>query len=188
MNCCIGIGQLIKNLYFLLLASIFRLLNKFIYGIKEFENIGKRFYIYKSIINDNIILQSIMKFFGITALSFLYCKYENQQIDHTILNSNNYNLQNWEKSDSYESKNEKSKFPLIYNEVEIDNTKFTAQILFIGFLLAFVELADQFYFLAAPSNTDYWTFEILFASFFIRKIFKTKLYAHQIFSLFFVIF
>ena len=184
MICCIGIGQLNKNLYFLLLATLFMILSNFIYGIEDFKNIfGEKFFAYESILKNHTSLQSLMKYFGIAALSFLLYRYENLQVKNKSKNNNDNN------SDS-ELKNKKPKFFLIHNDIEdeIDNTKYIAQILFIGFLLGFIELIDEFFFLVAPPDTDFWTFEIFFASFFMGKIFKTKLYKHQIFAMIFIIF
>ena len=188
MVCCIGIGKVQKTLWYLLLAASFRSLNHLIYGIRSYKD-TEQIHIYASILKDRKLLQSIMKFFGIAVLSFAYNKMENQEVDNIVLNNNDNNLNVEEKSDKNISKNEKSKFLLIHNEIEteIDNTKYTTQILFIGFLLGFVELMDQFHYLAAPVNSDFWTFEILFTVIFIKKIFKTKLYKHQIFSMFFIV-
>ena len=185
MSCCIGLGKVKNALWYLLLAALFRSLNHLIYGLKDQDGDGEiSFYAHGSILKDHKLLQSIIKFFGITVLSFLYFKIENQEIKKTTLKTD---LNNEEISDSIVSKNENSKFLLIYNEVEIDNEKYISQILFIGFMLGFVELMDQFYYLAAPKGTDYWIFEIFFTAIFIKRIFKIKLYRHQIFSVFFIV-
>ena len=185
MSCCIGLGKVKNALWYLLLAALFRSLNHLIYGLKDQDGDGEiSFYAHGSILKDHKLLQSIIKFFGITVLSFLYFKIENQEIKKTTLKTD---LNKEEISDSIVSKNENSKFLLIYNEVEIDNEKYISQILFIGFMLGFVELMDQFYYLAAPKGTDYWIFEILFTAIFIKRIFKIKLYRHQIFSVFFIV-
>ena len=187
MECCIGIGELDKNLYVLLLAVIFKIVNDFIYGINYPQNIKKKsLNIYDSILKDNLILQSILKYFSISILSFVFYKYGNSNIGNISQNINDYNLNDREKTGRRISQSKK--FFLIHNKLGPDNTKYIVQILFVGFLLVFSELILQFFISVAPSNTDFWTFELLFTVFFIRKIFKNKiLYIHQLFSMFFII-
>ena len=188
MNCCISVGQIHKKLYFLLLAVLYKILRDFVYGVKYTEEFGNTLYIYNSILKDHLAFKSVIKFFGIMVFSFVYNKYESQHIYNTETNnSNNYNVSSREPSNINESN--KDKFSLIHNEVEveIDNTKYTTQILFTIFLLVFVELTVQIYNLFAIVNTDYWSFEIFFTAFFIKKIFKIKLFRHQIFSMIFIL-
>ena len=190
IKCCVGIGQLNKYLYMLLIAALLRLLSDLIYGLNNNDNYKKNpFYIYNSILKNHIILKFIMKFFGVAVLSFFYSQIENQKIVNTEQNNNDYYINQNENLDNNKSKNDTPKILLIHNEIEteIDNTKYIPQILFVGFLLGLVELMDCFYSLVAPPNTDYWTFEILFTVFFIKKIFKNNLYIHQIFSTLFVV-
>ena len=171
MKCCITIGEINKNLYILLLAVLFRVLSDFVYEVKYSSKIfGGSFYFYNSILKDQLILQSIIKFFGTAVLSFVFYYYENHQIN------------------SFLSK-KKKKFNLIHNIAGPNNTKckYITRILFIGFLFGLVELLDELYYSVAILDADYWIFEILFAGFFMRKIFKVKLYLHQIFSMLFIV-
>ena len=70
MKCLIGIGEINKNLYFMLLAVFFQLLSDFIYGVNyPLNNLSKSLYIYNSILKDNLILQSNMKIFKKTILN-----------------------------------------------------------------------------------------------------------------------
>ena len=188
MSCFIGVGELNKNLYILLLAVLFKVFSDFIYGIQYPLSIQENsLYIYESKLKDNLIIQSIFKFFGITVLSFFYYKYENQQVINIEEDSNDNNLNNKEKSNSRVSK--KKKFLLIYNYggPKNDKCKYISQILLMGFLLVFLELIIQFFNSVAPSNSDFWTFEVLFTALFMRKIFKIKLYIHQVFSISFIL-
>ena len=86
MSCCIGVGQLNKNFYILLLAILFKILNDLIYDINYTKNNEKKsLYNYESILKNCKLLQSCVKFFSITILSLVYYKYENQQIDGSLL-------------------------------------------------------------------------------------------------------
>ena len=182
MKCCISFGRLDKNLYILLLAALFRILTTCIYGINSLEYYEEKSISFsQSALKEHILLQSIMRFFGITVLSFLSYQYKDQKTDNNLQNMNDDILDDIEKFDNFVSKKSKSKF-------QPDNTKFKYIVLIslIGFFLAFIELTAQFYNLVAPKDTDYWTLEILFNAFFMKKIFKTKLYIHQIFSMCFI--
>ena len=187
MNFCISIGQIHKKLYFLLLAVLYKILRDLVYGVKYTEEFGNTLYIYNSILKDHQAFKSLIKFFGIIVFSFVYKKYESYQLYNTEINNNN--VSNIKQSNIHESNEDKSKFSLIHNEieVEIDNTKYTTQILFTIFLLLFVELILQIYNLFAKVDTDYWSLEIFFTVFFIKKILKIKLYRHQIFSMIFIL-
>ena len=173
MSCYFGVGQLNKNLYILLLAVLFQLLSEFIYGLYYTEytenNKKKSLYNYESILKGHKLLQSIMRFYGITILSFVYYKYEN--------------------SDSFKSKKSKFKLKLIHNKGGPNNIKckYIFLVSFFGFLFGFLELLAQFHKLVAQTNTGYWPFEILFTAIFTTKIFKTNLYTHQIFSITFIV-
>ena len=185
MNCCIGLGQVDKKLYILLLAVLFRMATTFIYGINSLEFYEERsISISQTTLKEQIQLQSIMRFFGITVLSFLCYIYKNQ----ILLNNNDNNLEdNRERSSNLHSKKEKKKFLLIYNGFPIDSNEHIEKILFTAFLLVFMELAEQFYNIFGPPDSDYWTFEILFTAFFIKRIFKIRLYSHQKYSIGFII-
>ena len=190
MKWYIGFGKINKKFRILLLAVLFKILSTLIYGTNNLEYYEESLSIidYYSILQDEKLFRSVMRFFGITVLSFVYRKIEDKQEKTTDSKNININLNNSEKSDSLESKNETSKFSLIHNEieVEVDNTKYVPKILTFGLLLVLVELAAQFYNVKAPHDSDFWTFEILFAAYFMRKIFKIKLYKHQIFSMCFI--
>ena len=137
MEFCIGFSGLSKNFYLLLLAALFSILNDFIYGINYPENNkNKSLYFYNSVLKDNLILQSIMKFYGTAIISFFFNKYGNQLFGIISLNRNNYNSKSSEESDKCGTKKEKSKFLLIYNENEGPNNrrcKYIIQILFQDF-------------------------------------------------------
>ena len=191
MKWCIGLGKIYKNLYILLIATLFKILSTLIYGINDLIYYEEPLFKDSnySVLKNQKLFQSVMRFFGIAILSFAYSKYKNLQKKNINSNNINFNLDNSEKSDSLESISEPSKFILIHNEVEVelDNTKDVPKVLFIGFLLVLVELAAQFYNVKALPETDFWTFEILFTGFFMVKIFKIELYIHQIFSICFIV-
>ena len=185
MRCFIGVGELNKNLYILLLAVLFKVLSEFIYGVKYPLNAKeKSLYFYDSKLKKNLIVQSICKFLGITVLSFIYYKYENHQVNNKEHDSNDNNLINSKKSEK--NGTTKENFTLIYNKKGPNNTKYIVQILLMGFLLGFLELIIQIYNSFAAAHSDYWTFEILFTALFMRKIFKINLYNHQLFSILFI--
>ena len=171
MSSFIGVGKINRNIYILFLAVFFRLLSNSIYGFRYYENIKRDpIYIFDSLLKNHLTLQQGMKFFGITALSFVYYTYENQEINKV-------------------SKNKKSKYILIHNKASPNNIKckYITQILLIGFLYGLLQPMLKLYFTLAPSDTDYWSFEFFFFGLFIKKIFKTDLYKHQIFSMFFIL-
>ena len=171
MKCCISFGQKDKKLYILLFATLFRILTTLIYGRNSLEYYEEQsFFIYDSVLKNQIQLQSIMRFLGITILSafcYIYINY---------ISLNNLN----------DSKKKKHKFRLIYNGLQIDSNKNILKILFTAFLLVLVEIAAQIYNLFGPCNSDYWPIEMLFNVYFIKKIFKIKLYKHQKYSVGFI--
>ena len=188
MSSCVHFGKLDKNFYFLLLTVLFKLLCNLVYGISNTKEFGDPLYIHESIFLGHKLLLSIIRFFGITVLSFVYYKYESDKINSTTSNIKyQYYIKSMEKSDSSIPKNEKSKFLLIHNEIGINNSKYIPQLLIIGFLLGFSELLRIYYYSVAKQDTNYWPFEILCTSFFINKIFKTKSYKHQKFSVLFIV-
>ena len=180
MECCIGLGQVDKKLYILLLATLFRILTTFIYGKNSLEYYEETsLFISRSALKEHIQLQSIMRYLGITILSAFCYIY----INYISLND----LDDKEKSFSFYSKKEKKKLRLIHNGLQIDSNKHILKILFTAFLLVSVEISEQIYNIFGPHDSDYWTIEILFNVYFIRKIFKIKLYKHQKYSVGFII-
>ena len=79
MKWCIGLGKIYKNLYILLIATLFKILSTLIYGINDLIYYEEPLFKDSnySVLKNQKLFQSVMRFFGIAILSFAYSKYKN---------------------------------------------------------------------------------------------------------------
>ena len=209
MVCCIGFGEFNKKYLYILFAVLSKLIAQLILPLKysvltaiflfndtspdsnslKFNNLLNNMLNettynssnnksndtsneIKDIISSNPITYFTFSFFCSLIFGMIFLNLNRKIIENNKKNSNKKKLNN------------KAKANLIYNN-RLKREKIIAKtLILIGLIFVFAEIFDQIFYSKNLGGLDYWMFDYLFLTFFMKKYLKRKNTLHQNISIF----
>ena len=173
MACCIGFGDFNKKYIYILLSVLFKFISQITIGL------GYSCLNATSPLSENLSKSSITYFISTFFFSILigiicYIKVSKKENKDEELISRF----------SYSSSSAASSISKKLNQKKIINNKIRALLLLVGFIFVVCEVYDQLFYFNGLSGLDFWMFEIIILSFFMRKILKHSNSIHQKISLY----
>ena len=173
MACCIGFGDFNKKYIYILLSVLFKFISQITIGL------GYSCLNATSPLSENLSKSSITYFistfiFSILIGIFCYIKISKKENNDEQLISRL----------SYSSSSAASSISKKLNQKKNINKKIRALLLLVGFIFVFCEVYDQLFYFNGLSGLDFWMFEIIILSFFMRKILNYRNSIHHKISLY----
>ena len=174
----IGFGECSKFYIYILLSAIFDILKDCLYGLNHNESFREVKLYNNSVQNDfsnHNIIHHFFNYIGVILLSYLFYKTEisNSKNEAPLINIDNKDLPN-------------SPIVLIHNIEEIEEDFKTEKSFYIFlsviFLWVIVEQIIRTY-MAILQDLDFWMIEILIISYLTIKMFKIKIFRHQMLAI-----
>ena len=181
MEKCISCGKFNNSYYYIILIFIFDFLNDSLYGFnyldlfKDLKLIDTKTQAYFSW---HHLIHQIFNYFGTFIFSYCFCKYEKYL-------SKGESEPSTQKPSNKESKNIQIK--LIHNnlneDIEPKNINFYICLLIILIWIIEEQLLDFYNY--ALKDLDFWMIELLIITYLNSYMFKTEIYKHQKFAIWF---
>lgn len=182
-ECIIGLGNCSKYYLYILGNAIARCIRDSLLDLKvDGTNGGIGLFNFSPILNDHPLIQSFYKYIslflgGIIVLKILEKKVKNKEVE----------IQEDEKPKK-NIKNKELLGLLIHNKRYSLSKEIPYFMLFLVCLLfVFHDELIKFLYLLNLKGLDFWTFDILFILYFMKKSFPVNLYKHQLYSILFII-
>ena len=170
MSGCISLGECNKNYIYLISYILLRIIKGIIYDL---ANIYEK----DELLSEFVFTQEVIIYFGMLILSLLYVLYDYYKENYIFYPNINDVDENIRKSCNIQNNNENEK----------KNNEFNKKDWLIFIYYALSNLLMKVFFSLGFAGLDYWMFEILIISFFMKKYLKISIYNHKIFAICFII-
>ena len=179
-------GEINKNIKYIILTSFFLFLTNLFYGFKlnnNFDTIrifnsDQQEYLFR-----HTLIHSIIRYFAIIILSFIFYKYETNIFSKTKRKTKT--KINNKKSDKNLNNSSTKIIYIHYSEsVALKNNNHINIFLLIVLWIIQIILMDLFY-KCGLRDLDYWMLELIIVSRLIERMFHLEIYKHQKFGIYF---
>ena len=170
----ISFGKINWNYKYILLYTIFQLINQFLFSKEILPKIGT---FNRTLIANHKIIMEIFIYIGIFLISIFLYIYEIYQKKRKG---------DKDKNDLIKRNNSNSKMKLIYKD-QLSGKVSMIKILFILFLLVLEAQLMNIFYCCGLDGLDFWMFEILFIYYISSKMLRSPMYKHQKCSVFFIL-
>lgn len=174
MSFFIGFGDFNRKYIYILGAICFKLISQLILGLGY--SVLNPIIIFKNQLNLSPINYFTSFFLFSFIIGFIGFKLKNEEKEEYI-------------DENYEKSSKISKRTNSISQFHFQNKKeIKKDLIIIGLFFVYIEIFDQYFYSNSYGGLDYWMFEIIFLSFFMRKFFKKRNLLHQKISLYICVF